>query len=252
VSVRRRLAAPTVRWLGVVALALLAVLAGTFGALTSAGAQAREDLLETIPPTRAVANVRDAAPGDSVQVVVVARNTAGTELVVQTTLTGLTGPSLLLNGANGLHASIDVCSEAWNAVITPGQAGPTYECAGTTRTLATRSPIRSLAERPLAFPNVLEEGELVSVRATIDLPPTGDNTYENLASSTVQLDVQATLIEEPEDGTGFEDLFYDELAYTGFGLLAVLTLLGTGLVLGGRRLRRKAEHGAAAAGEVLP
>jgi hypothetical protein len=241
-----------VRWLGVVALALTAVLAGVLGTVGAAGAQTSEDLLELEAPSRAVANVRDAAPGDSVQVVLVARNIAGTELVIQTTLTGLTGPSALLNGANGLHASIDVCSEAWTPVITSGQLGPTYDCDGTTRTLATRSPIRSLAERPLAFPNVLEEDELVAVRATIDLPPTGDNAYENLATSTVQLDLQATLIEEPEDGTGFEDLFYDELAYTGFGLLAVLTLLGTGLVLGGRRLRRKAEDGAAAAGEVLP
>ena len=107
-------------------------------------------------------------------------------------------------------------------------------------------------EEVAAFPNVLQEDELVAVRATIELPPTGDNAYEDLATATVQLDLQATLIEEPEDGTGFDDLLFDELAYTGFALLAVLTMLGAGLVAGGLHLRRKAEQKAAAAGEVLP
>jgi hypothetical protein len=239
-------------WLGVVALALGSVIATLALFCAPAGAQNREDLLETEQPTRAVANVRDAAPGDSVQVVLVARNVSGSELVLQTTLSGLTGPSLLLNGPNGLHASIDTCSEAWATVLEPGNLGPTYRCEGTQRSMAVRAPIRSLAERPLAFPNVLQEDELVSIRATIELPPTGDNAYEDLATSTVQLDVQATLIEEPEDGTGFEDLLFDELAYTGFALLAVLTALGAGLIAGGHHLRRKAEQRAAAAGEVLP
>jgi hypothetical protein len=212
-----------------------------------AGAQT-DELLETEAPTRAAVNVRDAAPGDSVQVVVTARNVAGTELVMQATLAGLAGPSLLLNGPNGLHAAVDTCSEPWTQVLSPGNGAPTYECDGTQRTLASRAAIRSLAERPLVLPSVLQEDEVVSVRATIVLPPTGDNAYEDLSASTVRLDVQATLIEEPEDGTGFDDLEFDELAFTGAALLFVLTAGGAALIFVGLHLRKQADRREAAAG----
>lgn len=222
--------------LGAVALAFGSLL--TLGIGGSAGAQ--NDLIRPESPTRAVANVRDAAPGDTVQVALVARNVSGTELAVQTTLTGLSGPALLLNGPNGLHATIDSCSTAWVTVLTPGNPGPTYRCEGQQRTLAARTPVRSIAERPLAVPGILRSEEFISLRAIIELPATAGNDYEDLAAATVRLDIQADLISEPGDGAGFDDLFFDELAYTGFGLLLILVMVGTAAIVTGRRIQRAA------------
>jgi len=209
-----------------------------------AGAQTGQ-LLEPEEPTREATVARDVGPGDVVELALVARNVSGDALAVQAMVTGLTGPDALLEGAAGLHASVHGCTVRWTEVTTDSGA-PRYTCPGAISTLANRASVSSLADQPLAIPGMVGDGELVSLRVTVEFPVTAGNSSENLRSSTVRFDLTATgpggedpgnAIESPFDDL-WDDLF-DYLAYTGAPLL-ITALVGVGLLGGGLAVRRSA------------
>lgn len=179
-------------WAAIVAVAL-----GLMSAAPSAAQTA--DLLESEPPTRPAASVRDAGPGDVVELALVTRNVSANPVAVQVVVTGLTGrDEELLEGTDGLHASIQSCSIRWTEVTTATGA-PSYICEGAVSTLANRASVSTLADRPLAYPGMVSPDELVSLRAVVELPSTADNSYEDLRIATVRIDVIA-------EGPGGDDL----------------------------------------------
>jgi hypothetical protein len=233
----RRHAIHPPRWVAVVAL-VVGFASAAFGA--PAGAQTGQ-LLEPEEPTREAAVAQNVGPGDVVELALVARNVSGDALAVQAMVTGLTGPDAFLEGTNGLHASVHGCTVRW-AEVTTDTGAPSYTCPGAISTLANRASVSSLAEQPLAIPGMVDDGELVSLRITVEFPASAGNPSENLASSTVRFDLTATgpggedagnAIESP-----FDDLF-DYLAYTGAPLL-ITALVGLSLLGGGLAVRRAA------------
>jgi hypothetical protein len=194
-------------WAAIVAVALGLMTASPSAAQTVQAA----DLLESEPPTRPAASVRDAGPGDVVELALVTRNISANPVAVQVMITGLTGQDEeLLEGTDGLHASIQSCSIRWTEVTTATGA-PSYICEGSVSTLANRASVSTLADQPLAYPGAVSPDELISLRAVVEFPNTADNSYEDLRIATVRLDVIAegpggddqggNAITGPTDGT---------------------------------------------------
>ncbi|TDF82213.1 TasA family protein, partial [Arthrobacter terricola] len=122
-------------------------------------------------------------PGDTIQRAVTLSNAAGNQnlsAVTLTTAATTTSTKLDSDATNGLQVVVDRCSTGW---VEAGTAPAyTYTCAGTTSIVLASHAVVG-ANMALANLSSLTAGNTDSLRVTMTLPATADNTFESLSST---------------------------------------------------------------------
>jgi spore coat-associated protein N len=134
------------------------------------------------PANRLTLGASSILPGDTMQRAVDLQNTAsaGNDALASITLTTTASPSSALDtdATNGLHMTIDKCSNAW----TESGTSPafTYTCSGTTSTVLANSPVigSNLALSNLAS---LASATTDHLRVTLSLPTSAPNSMQNIS-----------------------------------------------------------------------
>ncbi|MBT8162430.1 M73 family metallopeptidase [Arthrobacter sp. GN70] len=164
---------------------------GTYGAFTSstsASAAVGSGTVNIALGTTAATNRLNVAatgivPGDTIQRAVTLSNAAGNQnlsAVTLTTAATTTSTKLDSDATNGLQVVVDRCSTGW---VEAGTAPAyTYTCAGTTSIVLASHAVVG-ANMALANLSSLTAGNTDSLRVTMTLPATADNTFESLSST---------------------------------------------------------------------
>lgn len=164
---------------------------GTFGSFTSTTSASQSVASGTVtiglgaagPANRLSVAASGLVPGDTVQRAVTLTN-SGTQNLSTVTLTTTASPSSKLDTdvANGLHLALDACSVPWTEAGTA--PAYTYTCTGTTTTVLASQPVIA-ANAALSGLNSLTAGSsgTDNLRATLTLPASADNTFQNLTST---------------------------------------------------------------------
>ncbi|WP_423181266.1 TasA family protein [Arthrobacter sp. NyZ413] len=122
-------------------------------------------------------------PGDTIQRAVTLSNAAGNQnlsAITLTTATTTTSTKLDSDATNGLQVVVDRCSTGWvEAGATPAY---TYTCSGTTSTVLASHAVIG-ANMALSNLSSLAAGNTDSLRVTMTLPATADNTFQILSST---------------------------------------------------------------------
>ena len=164
---------------------------GTYGAFTSstsAGAAVGSGTVNiALGATGATNRLSVAAaglvPGDTIQRAVTLSNAAGNQnlsAITLTTAATTTSTKLDADATNGLQVVVDRCSTGWvEAGTTPAY---TYTCSGTTSTVLASHAVIG-ANMALSNLSSLAAGNTDSLRVTMTLPATADNTFQILSST---------------------------------------------------------------------
>ncbi|WP_423181530.1 TasA family protein [Arthrobacter sp. NyZ413] len=164
---------------------------GTYGAFTSstsASAAVGSGTVNIALGTTAATNRLNVAatgivPGDTIQRAVTLSNAAGNQNLSAVTLTSAattTSTKLDSDPTNGLQVVVDKCSTGWlEAGTSPAF---TYTCAGTVTTVLASHAVVG-ANMALANLSSLTAGNTDSLRVTMTLPTTADNTFQGLSST---------------------------------------------------------------------
>ncbi|HKU34332.1 MAG TPA: TasA family protein [Paenarthrobacter sp.] len=122
-------------------------------------------------------------PGDTIQRAVTLSNAAGNQnlsAITLTTAATTTSTKLDADATNGLQVVVDRCSTGWvEAGATPAY---TYTCSGTTSTVLASHAVIG-ANMALSNLSSLAAGNTDSLRVTMALPATADNTFQILSST---------------------------------------------------------------------
>jgi hypothetical protein len=128
-------------------------------------------------------------PGDTVQRAVTLTNNGSEDLsTVSLTTAATTSSKLDTDATNGLQLLIESCSTGWTEAGTA--PAYTYTCSGTTRTVLASRPIVG-ANQTLSNLQSVASTKTDSLRVTVTLPTTADNTFQGL-NSVVGFDFTGT------------------------------------------------------------
>jgi predicted ribosomally synthesized peptide with SipW-like signal peptide len=153
---RRTTARRVVLTVAVVVAGTGAILGGAFATFTdttSAGPQTISSgkvVLAVGPTNDSAIAATNIAPGDTIPREVDLNSTAATLNDATITLGISASPSSLLDTdqTNGLQVQVQTCSVAWTRVAGPP---PTYSCGGTTVTVLSSTPVKTLESTPVSL-----------------------------------------------------------------------------------------------------
>src|SRR6185312_7989699 len=151
---------------------------GAAASIAGLGTFASGTLSLTAPSSRLGTGASTIAAGDTMQRMIDLSYSGSISFGSATLTTNATSSSGLdTDATDGLHITIDRCSQAWT------ESGPpyTYTCGGTTSSvLASRALIGS----NIALSNLtLTSGSTDHLRVTVTLPSSAGNTLQNLSST---------------------------------------------------------------------
>ena len=171
-------------FLSIAALGAAASIAGlgtfaTFTSSTSASHTIASGTLSlTAPSSRLGTGASTIAAGDTMQRMIDLSYSGSISFGSATLTTNATSSSGLdTDATDGLHITIDKCSQAWT------ESGPpyTYTCGGSTSTVLASSPVIGTN---MALANLtLTAGSTDHLRVTVTLPSTAGNSLQNLSST---------------------------------------------------------------------
>jgi hypothetical protein len=170
---------------------------GTFGSFTSTTSASEAvgtgtvkiDLGASGAANRLSVAASGLVPGDTVQRAVTLTNNGSEDLsTVSLTTAATTSTKLDTDATNGLQLLIESCSTGWTEAGTA--PAYTYTCSGTTRTVLASRPIVG-ANQTLSNLQSVASTKTDSLRVTVTLPTTADNTFQGL-NSVVGFDFTGT------------------------------------------------------------
>jgi hypothetical protein len=170
---------------------------GTFGSFTSTTSASEAvgtgtvkiDLGASGAANRLSVAASGLVPGDTVQRAVTLTNNGSEDLsTVSLTTAATTSSKLDTDATNGLQLLIESCSTGWTEAGTA--PAYTYTCSGTTRTVLASRPIVG-ANQTLSNLQSVASTKTDSLRVTVTLPTTADNTFQGL-NSVVGFDFTGT------------------------------------------------------------
>ena len=169
---------------------------GTFGSFTSTTSASEsvatgKVVLSTASSVRGLdVAATNLVPGDTVQRTITLTRSSDTEAFGSVTLTtaGTTANLLTSDATNGLQLKVDQCSTAW---VKPTNSND-LTCSGTVApVIAQRAVIGSALDLAPATTTLNSSAAAASLRVTVTLPTTADNTFQGL-SNTVNFTFDAT------------------------------------------------------------
>jgi hypothetical protein len=170
---------------------------GTFGSFTSTTSASEAvgtgtvkiDLGASGAANRLSVAASGLVPGDTVQRAVTLTNNGSEDVsTVSLTTAATTSTKLDTDATNGLQLLIESCSTGWTEAGTA--PAYTYTCSGTTRTVLASRPIVG-ANQTLSNLQSVASTKTDSLRVTVTLPTTADNTFQGL-NSVVGFDFTGT------------------------------------------------------------
>jgi spore coat-associated protein N len=170
---------------------------GTFGSFTSTTSASEAvgtgtvkiDLGASGAANRLSVAASGLVPGDTVQRAVTLTNNGSEDLsTVSLTTAATTSSKLDTDATNGLQLLIESCSTGWTEAGTA--PAYTYTCSGTTKTVLASRPIVG-ANQTLSNLQSVASTKTDSLRVTVTLPTTADNTFQGL-NSVVGFDFTGT------------------------------------------------------------